>query len=310
MLVSGGRAASVITSQLSKPTMATSAGHGEAALARARRRRRGRSGRCRRRGRRARCRRRGGGRRPRGPRLPTRGRRGRRRGARAGRRRRGRRASPRARRRTASKCSGPVTWAMRRRPRAARWCDGELGPALVVGEEAERVGVVGLAEDVDDGEAVGEGADGGALVGAAGGDDEAVDALAEELVEVLALARGVVGGVAHEDGDAGVGEALLQRLDDRDGEAAEAVVGDDADGARARAAQAVGEVVRAVADLAWPRRAPGRGSPAAAARRRSAPSRRCRSRRRRPAPGRGWSGRCASRRCPCYFTAPAVKPAT
>ena len=34
--------------------------------------------------------------------------------------------------------------------------DGELGAALVVGEEAEGVGVVGLGEDVDDGEAVGE----------------------------------------------------------------------------------------------------------------------------------------------------------
>ena len=39
--------------------------------------------------------------------------------------------------------------------------DGELGAALVVGEEAEGVGVVGLGEDVDDGEAVGEGADRG-----------------------------------------------------------------------------------------------------------------------------------------------------
>ena len=44
--------------------------------------------------------------------------------------------------------------------------------------------------------------------------------------------------------------ALLERLDDREGEAAEAVVGDDADGARLAAVQALGEVVRPEAELA------------------------------------------------------------
>ena len=67
---------------------------------------------------------------------------------------------------------------------------------------------------------------------------------------MLALARRIVGGVAHEDGDALVGEPLLQRLDDREGEAAETVVGDDADGARLGAMQALRQVVRPVADLA------------------------------------------------------------
>ena len=47
-----------------------------------------------------------------------------------------------------------------------------------------------------------------------------------------------------------VGEALLQRLDDREGEAAETVVGDDADGARLGAVQALREVVRPIAELA------------------------------------------------------------
>ena len=74
--------------------------------------------------------------------------------------------------------------------------------------------------------------------------------LPQKLVEMLALARRIVGGVAHEDGDALVGEPLLQRLDDREGEAAEAVVGDDADRARSGAMQALGEVVRPIADLA------------------------------------------------------------
>ena len=113
-----------------------------------------------------------------------------------------------------------------------------------------------------------ERADRRALVGAPRGHHQPVDALAEQLVEMLALARRIVGGVAHEDGDALVGEPLLQRLDDREGEAAETVVGDDADGARLGAVQALGEVVRPVADLAGDARAPFRGSPGAACRRR------------------------------------------
>ena len=127
--------------------------------------------------------------------------------------------------------------------------DREHRPALVVRQQAERAGIVGVGEDVDHGQPVGERADRRPGVGAAGGHHQPVDALAQQLVEVLALAGRVVGGVAHEDGDALVGQPLLQRLDDRDGEAAEAVVRDDADGLRAGAAQAVRQVVRAVADL-------------------------------------------------------------
>ena len=53
-----------------------------------------------------------------------------------------------------------------------------------------------------------------------------------------ALALGVVGGVAHEDGDAAVGELALEPLHDRQGEAAEAVVGDQPDGEALAAMQA------------------------------------------------------------------------
>ena len=61
---------------------------------------------------------------------------------------------------------------------------------------------------------------------------------------------GIVGRVAHEDGDALFRQPLLERLDDREGEASETVVGDDADGARLRPMQALRQVVRPVADLA------------------------------------------------------------
>ena len=44
--------------------------------------------------------------------------------------------------------------------------DGEHGAALVVGQEAERVRIVGLGEDVDDRQPMGERADRRALVGA------------------------------------------------------------------------------------------------------------------------------------------------
>ena len=40
--------------------------------------------------------------------------------------------------------------------------------------------------------------------------------LPQQLVEMLPLARRIVGGVAHEDRDAVVGELLLERLDDRE----------------------------------------------------------------------------------------------
>ena len=91
---------------------------------------------------------------------------------------------------------------------------------------------------------------GGALVGAAGGDHEAVDALAQQLVEMLALARRIVGGVAHEDARCGCRRGAPPGLDDRHGEAAEAVVGDEPDGEALAAVQALREVVRAEAELA------------------------------------------------------------
>ena len=139
---------------------------------------------------------------------------------------------------------------MRLRPRLARCSTASTAPPSSSGSRRERVGIVGLGEDVDDRQAVGERPDRRALVGAARGHHQPVDALAQQLVEMLALARRIVGGVAHEDGDALVGEPLLERLDDREGEAAETVVGDDADGARLGAMQALREVVRPVADLA------------------------------------------------------------
>ena len=65
---------------------------------------------------------------------------------------------------------------------------------------------------------------------------------------MAALAHGIVGGVAHEDGDAVIGQAPLERLDDRKREAAEAVIGENADRHRARPMQALRQIVRAIAD--------------------------------------------------------------
>ena len=67
-----------------------------------------------------------------------------------------------------------------------------------------------------------------ARVGAAGRHHDAVDALAEQRVDVPRLALRIVGAVAHEDRDAAVGEMLLEPLHDRHREAAEAVAGDQA----------------------------------------------------------------------------------
>ena len=65
---------------------------------------------------------------------------------------------------------------------------------------------------------------------------------------MTALAHGIVGRVAHEDGDAVVGQAPLKRLDDRKREAAEAVVGENANRHRARPMQALRQIVRTIAD--------------------------------------------------------------
>ena len=91
-------------------------------------------------------------------------------------------------------------------------------------------------------------------VGAPGGDDDAVHALAEQRFDVLRLALRVVGGVAHEDRHATVGQALFEPLHDRHGEAAEAVGRNHPDRQALAAMQAVREIVRAEAELAGDRR--------------------------------------------------------
>ena len=65
---------------------------------------------------------------------------------------------------------------------------------------------------------------------------------------MAALARGIVGGVAHEDGDAVIEQAPLERLDDRKREPAEAVVGENANRHRARPVQALRKIVRPIVD--------------------------------------------------------------
>ena len=59
---------------------------------------------------------------------------------------------------------------------------------------------------------------------------------------------GIVGGVAHEDGDAVIEQPPLQRFDDRESETAETVGRQDADRHRPGAMQALGEIVRAIVE--------------------------------------------------------------
>ena len=120
--------------------------------------------------------------------------------------------------------------------------------ALVVRQEAKRVGVLDLREHIDHRQAARGRLDRSAPVGPPRGDHETVNALAQELIDVAALAHGIVGGVAHEDGDAVIGQAPLERLDDRKREAAEAVIGENANRHRARPMQALREIVRAIVD--------------------------------------------------------------
>ena len=81
-------------------------------------------------------------------------------------------------------------------------------------------------------------------IGATAGDDDTVDAFAEERVDMPGLALRIVGAVAHEDRDAGVRKMLLQPLHDRDRETAEVVAGDQPDSESLATMQTLGEIIR------------------------------------------------------------------
>ena len=83
------------------------------------------------------------------------------------------------------------------------------GAAFVVGNKAERVRPVRLRVDVEHRNIrIGE-LQRLPAVGTPAGDDDAVDALAEERVDMSPLALNIVGGVAHKHRHPLVGQALL-----------------------------------------------------------------------------------------------------
>src|SRR6185437_8880450 len=127
--------------------------------------------------------------------------------------------------------------------------DRQLGAALVVGQQRQRLRIVGVRENIDHREAAHMLTHARPLVRPAGGDHQPIDPLAEQLVEVSPLALRIVGGVAHEDGDAVVRQPILECLDDREREPPEAVVGEDADRHRLRPVQALRQIVRPIAEL-------------------------------------------------------------
>src|ERR1700722_18761659 len=126
--------------------------------------------------------------------------------------------------------------------------DGKPRATLVVRQKAKRVRVLDLREHIDNRQAARRRLDRSAPVGPPRGDHETVNPLAQELVDMAPLARGIVGGVAHEDGNAVIEQAPLERFDDRKGEPAEAVIRENADRHRARSMQALCEIVRPIVD--------------------------------------------------------------
>src|SRR5581483_10043753 len=123
--------------------------------------------------------------------------------------------------------------------------DGKHRAALVVGHEAVFIGVVDQRIDVEHRNPRRRHDQLRTQVGAAAGHHDAVDALADQRFDMLRLTHRIVGGVAHEDRHAAVGEAFLQPLHDRNRETAETVGRDQADGEAVAAMQALGEAVRA-----------------------------------------------------------------
>ena len=90
--------------------------------------------------------------------------------------------------------------------------DRNLCAGLVVWEEAEGVGIFDPRIHLDDRQTEAAGMIEFAAVGPARGDHEAVDGLADELIDVPPLAHRIISGVAHEDSDAVIEQALLEGL--------------------------------------------------------------------------------------------------
>ncbi len=89
--------------------------------------------------------------------------------------------------------------------------DRKRRSALVVRKKAKRVRVVDPGEGVDHRQAPRRRLDRLSAIGAPRGDDEFVDALSQQLIDVAPLARRIVSGVAHEDGDPAIEQASLDR---------------------------------------------------------------------------------------------------
>jgi hypothetical protein len=119
---------------------------------------------------------------------------------------------------------------------------GEAGAVLVVGEDGEVAGVVGLAVHVHDRDRDLAGERGAQVVGVAE-EHEAVDLAGEQRADVVLPADRVAARVAEQHGHLAVGERVLDAEQDRDGEAAGELVGQQADGAGAAGQEAAGQRV-------------------------------------------------------------------
>jgi hypothetical protein len=121
--------------------------------------------------------------------------------------------------------------------------DGAAAGADVVDHDGQVVGVLGRRVRVDDRDGQ-LAAQGRPRVGAAAHDDQAVDAAAEQRLDVVLLADGVAAGVAEEHGHTVGAERVLGAHEDRDREPALEVVREQPDRAGAVGQQAAGQLVR------------------------------------------------------------------
>jgi len=116
---------------------------------------------------------------------------------------------------------------------------GQAAATQIVRQEAERLRILHLGERVENGNGVRAQSKPRPRVRAAGGDDDAVHALRQELLDMLALAVGIVRPTAQKDRHARVFERVLDAFQDRNAEAAVTVGGDQADCEGAPAQQAL-----------------------------------------------------------------------
>src|SRR5665213_2321757 len=102
----------------------------------------------------------------------------------------------------------------------------EIGTALVIRQQRMRIIFISMSEHINHRQAMSEAAIRCTVISTPRSNHEAINALAQKLIKMLALTLWVVGGVAHEHRNALCGQAFFQGFKYRKTEPTKAVIRD------------------------------------------------------------------------------------